>query len=165
MPSKVNWSHFESQRRQKIFLQSSEIISNLEVAEIVKNQNWVLKRAPLSWPGTSVTRIGTLATFKSLLQLVEVQFKLFLIPLDKISPLLMAWIGKNNITIWSHCTTPTTTTTTPFELFRNAWASLGEMTRPEAMSNFVEEVLKVMPHLKPYLEAQRKEEELKREAL
>jgi hypothetical protein len=33
------------------------------------------------------------------------------------------------------------------------------------MKNFVEEVLKLMPHLKPYLEAKRKEEEQKREAL
>jgi hypothetical protein len=32
------------------------------------------------------------------------------------------------------------------------------------MKSFVEEVLKLMPHLRPYLEAQRKEEEVKREA-
>ena len=52
-----------------------------------------------------------------------------------------------------------------FCYFRNAWATLGDMSRDVAMKSFVESVLNLMPHLKPYLQAQRKEEEVKREAL
>jgi hypothetical protein len=47
---------------------------------------------------------------------------------------------------------------------RNAWASLGTLSRAEAMKSFVEAVLQLMPHLKPFLEAQRQEEDQKREA-
>ena len=53
-----------------------------------------------------------------------------------------------------------------FEIFnfRNAWASLGNLKRHEAMQVFVEEVVKLMPHLRAYLESLQKEqeEELKR---
>ena len=37
--------------------------------------------------------------------------------------------------------------------FRNAWSSLGEMPKEQAMRSFIEGVLKQMPELKPYLEA------------
>ncbi len=47
---------------------------------------------------------------------------------------------------------------------RYAWSALGNMSREVAMKSFVEGVLKLMPHLQPYLEAQRKEEEQKQEA-
>jgi len=40
---------------------------------------------------------------------------------------------------------------------RNAWALLGDMTQEEAMLKFVEKVSELMQHLKPYLEALKKE--------
>ena len=43
--------------------------------------------------------------------------------------------------------------------FRNAWASLGNLKRHEAMQAFIEEVVKLMPHLRAYLESLQKEEE------
>jgi len=47
--------------------------------------------------------------------------------------------------------------------FRNAWCSLGAMSKPDAMKSFVNGVLKLMPHLQAYLESQKKEDEMKRE--
>ena len=41
--------------------------------------------------------------------------------------------------------------------YRNAWALLGDMTQEEAMLKFVEKVSELMQHLKPYLEALKKE--------
>ena len=44
-------------------------------------------------------------------------------------------------------------------IFRNAWASLGNLQRHEAMQAFIEEVVKVMPHLRAYLESLKEEKE------
>ena len=43
--------------------------------------------------------------------------------------------------------------------FRNAWANLGSLKRHEAMQAFIEEVVKVMPHLRAYLESLKEERE------
>ena len=42
---------------------------------------------------------------------------------------------------------------------RNAWSLLGEMPKDDAMSEFIDAVYNAMPHLKPYLEAVKKETE------
>jgi hypothetical protein len=46
---------------------------------------------------------------------------------------------------------------------RNAWATLGDMPKEEAMLGFVEGVAVLLPHLQPYFEAQKQEEETKQE--
>ena len=43
--------------------------------------------------------------------------------------------------------------------FRNAWANLGSLKRHEAMQEFIEEVIKVMPHLRAYFESLKKDKE------
>ena len=43
--------------------------------------------------------------------------------------------------------------------FRNAWISLGDLSKSDAMSKFVDEVSAQMPLLKPFLEAHKKVEE------
>ena len=43
--------------------------------------------------------------------------------------------------------------------FRNAWANLGNLKRHEAMEAFIEEVIKVMPHLRAYFESLKKDKE------
>ena len=43
--------------------------------------------------------------------------------------------------------------------FRNAWASLGNLKRHEAMQEFITDVLKLMPHLRAYFESLKKEKE------
>ena len=43
--------------------------------------------------------------------------------------------------------------------FRTAWATLGNLKRHEAMQAFIEEVTKVMPHLRAYFESLKKEKE------
>ena len=42
---------------------------------------------------------------------------------------------------------------------RNAWQALGDMSQDEAMFNFLESVGEIMPHLKPYFEAIKNEQE------
>ena len=42
---------------------------------------------------------------------------------------------------------------------RNAWASLGNLKRHEAMQMFIEDVLKLMPHLTAHLESLKKDKE------
>ncbi len=48
---------------------------------------------------------------------------------------------------------------------RNAWASLADMEKPAAMLGFVNRVGELMPHLKPFMEAQCKEEQQREETL
>lgn len=48
---------------------------------------------------------------------------------------------------------------------RNAWAALGDMSKSQAMKSFVDEVMKLMPSLQPYLQTQRQEAERTREEL
>jgi hypothetical protein len=43
--------------------------------------------------------------------------------------------------------------------FRTAWANLGNLKRHEAMQAFIEEVIKVMPHLRAYFESLKKDKE------
>ena len=43
--------------------------------------------------------------------------------------------------------------------FRNAWASLGNLKRHEAMQEFISDVVKLMPHLRAYFESLKKEKE------
>ena len=43
--------------------------------------------------------------------------------------------------------------------FRNAWASLGNLKRHEAMQEFITDVVKLMPHLRAYFESLKKEKE------
>lgn len=42
---------------------------------------------------------------------------------------------------------------------RNAWGNLGDMSQDEAMMTFIDKVSELMPHLKPYLEALKKEKD------
>ena len=46
-----------------------------------------------------------------------------------------------------------------FIIFRNAWGNLGDMSQDEAMMTFIDKVSELMPHLKPYLEALKKEKD------
>lgn len=46
-----------------------------------------------------------------------------------------------------------------FYFFRNAWLALGEMTKDEAMRQFIAQVEELMPMVKPFLEAQQQAEE------
>ena len=42
---------------------------------------------------------------------------------------------------------------------RNAWASLGDISKDESMKGFIDGVAESMPHLQPYIEAIKKEKE------